>query len=265
MPNPTPETQSEGLNSSGFFENERPSEAFMSAEDDWLHRKATLVVTYDLDGSTDTCVVGPYYSVFASSRFEVNAYADVTIDEIGSERFFLFEPSTTLSELARRADAAGSPDSVSEGVHEDFKISSFWDHNGSVMALVRGDDAHPSFRAFMYVEPRTSLDDNGVIVGTILFDGTSADGRSYEGTARSYSCGTVPYQVAGIVSADARSIVLRGKRQRFDQGCESIGTEDDALLFSFLGSADDPAFSEKLKQPFGAIMNVRSIQLEMMH
>lgn len=134
-----------------------------------------------------------------------------------------------------------------------------------MMALVRGDEAQSPFRAFIYMEPRSSLRDQDVTVGTILFDGTTADGHSYEGTARSYSCGTVPYQVAGSISEDGQSIVLKGKRERFDQSCDSVGMDDDTLLFSFLGSADDAEFAEKLKKPFGAIMNIRSIQLEMMH
>ncbi len=250
-------------NESLFFEEDRDlREAFVRFEDGTLARQVELKSVYDLDGSTDRCVIGPHYSTFMSSRYERGSYADVTVDGGGSERFFAFGPGTLLSELAKHEAAVLKNEPSDASRPQEVQISSYWLHNGSVMALLKSD---AKGRAFIYAEPRAALRDTGVEVGTLLFDGTTTDGTVYEGYSRTFSCGTRSYPVSGGVSEDGRLIVMKGKAARFDQSCNSVGADDDTLVFEFLGSASDREFADKLKPPFGNIVPVRSLLLQMMH
>jgi hypothetical protein len=258
-----PEGEDDRLrNGSALFEEQKFTESFVRYENGVLERQVELKSVYDLDGSIDQCVIGRIYSTFLSSRFERGSYADVTIDGSGPEGFFSFDPNTQLSDLAiKEADLIKSSPAASD-IAEDFSISSYWMHNGSVMALLKGGERG---RAFIYAEPRKALRDVGVDVGTLLFDGSTKDGVNYEGFARTFSCGTRRYPVSGNVSEDDRLIVLKGKAAKFDQSCEYVGDRPDKLVFEFLGLASDPEFADKLKPPFGNIIRVRSILLGMMH
>jgi hypothetical protein len=247
-------------NESAFFEDNDYTEAFVGLEDGSVQRQIELKEVYDLDGSIDRCVIGESYSTFASEAYGRSSYADVTLNGSGSESFLVFDPNTSLLELAKHN--GGSANQRKDDEPEEFRISSYWLHNGSVMALIKGNRQG---RAFIYAEPTSGIRAKGVEVGTVLFDGASADGITYTGVARTYSCGTQRYAVNGAVSEGDRSIVLKGKAPMSDQSCESLGVRDDTLVFEFLGSASDPSFTDKLKPPFGNTIGVRSHQLREMH
>lgn len=243
------------MNESAFFKDGHIREQFVRLDDGALFPQAELKSVYELDGSTDTCVIGPFYSTFVSGRFGSSSYADISIDRGGSELFFSFDPDTSLSQLAGIATAP--EESVETVDTRGVGVSSYWHHNGSVMALLKGGEPGANFRAFVYAEPRASLQGVGVDVGSILFAGTTPDGSSYRGQARTYSCGTRLYEVTGFVSEDGRRIELKGKAVRFDKLCNPVGFRDDILVFDFLGSARDPRFVGKETSLFGSIVPVR--------
>jgi len=252
-------------NQSSFFDDwptEKFTESFVRYENGVLERQVELKSVQELDGSIDQCVIGPIYSTFFSGLFERGSYADVTIDGRGSESFFSFDPHSPLSDLAVNKTTMVETSNTASDVAENFSISSYWMHNGSVMALLKSGERG---RAFIYAEPRKALRDIGVDVGTLLFDGSTKDGVNYEGFARTFSCGTRRYPVSGVVSEDDRSIVMKGKPAKFGPNCKYAGDRDDILIFEFMGSASDPEFVDKLKPPFGNIIRVRSILLGLMH
>jgi len=119
---------------------------------------------------------------------------------------------------------------------DDAPITSYWDHNGSTMGLARLDD----LRSIVYVKPRRALASAGIEEFTVLFDGKSADGRTYTGEAYSFSstCGQIAYPVSGTVSADNSTIVLEGKAPKRDGSCTQVGTRTERMLFTFLGTSD---------------------------
>lgn len=252
-------------NESGSYEDEHLREYYVRLEDGALARQAELKSVYDLDGTTDTCVIGPLYSTFVSSRFGRGSYADITIDGRGSELFFAFHPDTSLSELAKQGKAAPVDELTEDSETPDVQISSYWSHNGSVLALLKSDEPASTFRAFIYAEPRPGLKELGVDVGSLLFDGTATNGTAYHGHARTFSCGSRHYPVSGSVSEDQQLIVMKGNPIRFDQSCNAIGSREDTLVFEFLGSASDPKFADKPRSLFGSIVPVRSILLQMQH
>lgn len=112
--------------------------------------------------------------------------------------------------------------------------TALWDHNGSVMTVSNVGDRI----AIDYMRPREALLDSGIAEGTRLFDGTSTDGRSISGNARTFSriCGSVPYAVAG--QRDGARIVLNGIAPRFDINCRQTGTRADTLVFSLMENAE---------------------------
>lgn len=108
--------------------------------------------------------------------------------------------------------------------------SSFWDHNGSVVAL----SADGAGRRFYYETPRAGLAEVGVRVGTLLFEGQRSANR-YSGTAYVFSqgCGALSYQVAGDVTPDQRTVTLYGKAPHVDSACTVTGHADDVLTFIY--------------------------------
>lgn len=123
---------------------------------------------------------------------------------------------------ALRGEAEPRPDIVA-------RVSSRWDHNGSLMGLI----ANGAARSFVYLEPRTALVDRGVTRGTTLFEGQRT-GNSYQGTAKIFrgaTCGSFTYQVSGPVSADQRMVTMFGKAPRVDPNCNIVGWIDHRLEF----------------------------------
>lgn len=115
-------------------------------------------------------------------------------------------------------------------------ITSYWDHNGSVMGLARFDDQ----RSIIYVKPRSALASIGIEEYTALFEGTTDDGHTYVGQAYAFSasCEPLPYPVKGTVSADNSRIVLEGKAPRRDRSCKTSGSKNERMVFDFLGTAE---------------------------
>ncbi len=146
-----------------------------------------------------------------------------------------FEPSTfdlrTLATVSPLASAAP----IALKRLDDDAASSFWSHNGSVVALIRKGKG----RSFVYVKPREGLDRAGVARGSVFYEGATSDGRTYAGKAYAFSkqCGAASYAVSGTVSDDGKRIELRGEAPRFDGQCKPAATKIDVLAFDYLGSA----------------------------
>ena len=111
-----------------------------------------------------------------------------------------------------------------------YSISSYWNHNGSLVAL----SAQGTSRVFYYERPRELMEKAGVVKGTLLFKGQFA-GRSYKGQAYQFSrkCGPIAYPVKGEVSADFTRIDLSGERPVRDSNCRRTGTKVDRLVFEY--------------------------------
>jgi serine/threonine protein kinase len=109
---------------------------------------------------------------------------------------------------------------------------SLWEHDGSTLRLV----AEGSHRQFIYEYPRALMADQGVVQGTVLFDGRRS-GYTYSGTAYRYlrGCGSIAYEVWGTISADNRSVTLHGRAPHRNRSCEVAGYTDDELVFTFTG------------------------------
>jgi hypothetical protein len=94
-------------------------------------------------------------------------------------------------------------------------------------------------RQFYYETPRQGLILVGVHKGTLLFSGKRT-GNSYSGVAYIFNrfnkaCDPKPYQVAGPVSSDQRSVTLYGKAPHADANCNITNYSDDVLVFTFNG------------------------------
>lgn len=111
-----------------------------------------------------------------------------------------------------------------------YSVSSYWNHNGSLVAL----SAQGTSRVFYYERPRALMEEAGVVRGTLLFKGQFA-GRSYKGQAYQFSskCGPIAYPVKGEVSADFTRIDLAGERPVRDSNCRRTGTKVDRLVFEY--------------------------------
>lgn len=119
---------------------------------------------------------------------------------------------------------------------DDAPITSYWDHNGSIMGLARFEDQ----RSIVYVKPRRVLASIGIEAFTLLFQGRTDDGHTYVGESYSFSgaCEPAAYPVRGTVSADNSTIVLEGKAPRRDRSCATIGSKNERMVFDFLGRSD---------------------------
>ena len=112
------------------------------------------------------------------------------------------------------------------------QTTSLWELNTSVMAFY-GDGRSVVFR---YREPRSGLQDEGVVPGTLQFSGTVA-GDTISGTAYVFSrrCGPQPYYVSGTASEHSRTITLTGTAPSgFDAACQAVRFRDAVLVFNLL-------------------------------
>ena len=114
---------------------------------------------------------------------------------------------------------------------EASNASSFWMHNGSIMAL----QAQGQQRVFVYEEPRPGILQQGAVRGTALFRGV-AQGGFYSGTAFIFSnrCGSRPFPASGEVSPDSRHLVVRGRAPLLGPLCRVRGLKDVTLTFDYL-------------------------------
>lgn len=124
-----------------------------------------------------------------------------------------------------------APPPVQPPPEEASNASSFWMHNGSIMAL----QAQGQQRIFVYEEPRPGILQQGAVRGTPLFRGV-AQGGFYSGTAFIFSnrCGPRPFPASGVVSPDSRHIELRGRAPLLGPLCRVRGLKDVTLIFDYL-------------------------------
>ena len=114
--------------------------------------------------------------------------------------------------------------------------ASFWDHNGSVMALYAVGDG----RVFRYQEPRIGMRQEGVVSGAVRFEGTKT-GNTYSGTAFVFSrrCGAHPFHVSGPASEEEREIIMYGTAPAgFDAACRPTVYSKHVVNFTFLRSVN---------------------------
>lgn len=143
------------------------------------------------------------------------------------------EPETAKVEPVSRPEtgfveiATPKPDNPAS---EAYSVSSYWNHNGSLMALSAQGDS----RVFYYEQPRQLMENAGVNRGTLLFKGRFS-GQSYAGQAYLFSrkCGPIAYEVKGKVSSDFTRVELTGERPVRDENCRKIGTKPDHLVFEY--------------------------------
>lgn len=137
-------------------------------------------------------------------------------------------PAPAMPAPALPAPSPGVAEAATTGSH--YKISSYWNHNGSLMALSAQGDS----RVFYYEKPRELIAKAGVTPGTVLFKG-KLSGKTYQGQAFIFSakCGPVAYTVSGTVSADWTRVDLRGNRPVRDANCRQTGTKPDHLVFEY--------------------------------
>lgn len=110
---------------------------------------------------------------------------------------------------------------------------SFWDHNGSLMRLV----AQGSDRWISYEAPRQGMIDQGVVSGTLFFNGRRV-GNSYTGTARVFSRNCpdpMTFPIGGTV-LNEQTIVLEGLRPVFSN-CRPTGQmKNERLVFTYVAA-----------------------------
>lgn len=133
-----------------------------------------------------------------------------------------FRPATGFVEIA-----TPQPENPAS---EAYNVSSYWTHNGSLMALSSQGDS----RVFYYEQPSQPMVNAGVNRGTLLFKGGFA-GQSYKGQAYLFSrrCGPIAYEVSGKVSDDFTRVDLTGQRPVRDENCRRISTKPDHLVFEY--------------------------------
>jgi hypothetical protein len=110
---------------------------------------------------------------------------------------------------------------------------SLWNHNGSTVYLT----ADGATREFHYNQPRSGMLEAGARSGSLLFTGTSINGR-YVGIAYIFNrqCGQVPYQVSGPILNNDQRVVLTGQAPRVGSDCHIQGYYADTLEFTLLSS-----------------------------
>lgn len=141
----------------------------------------------------------------------------------------LAEPAMAVStsdgqDVALRAAPEEEPSDTA------YAISSYWNHNNSLVALSASGDS----RVFYYERPRELMAKAGVSRGSLLFKGRIS-GRTYSGMAYLFSkrCAPVAYKVSGQVSADFTRVELHGAKPVRDRNCREIGTKPDRLVFEY--------------------------------
>lgn len=112
------------------------------------------------------------------------------------------------------------------------KPSSYWNHNGSVMAFHK----NATERAFVYSRPKPNLDRIGIRRGTVLFRGHSYDGKTYSGQASTFSkyCRSILYEVRGRVNRRGDKITLRGTVPTWTKACRITGYRTSVMEFNLL-------------------------------
>lgn len=135
------------------------------------------------------------------------------------------------------------------GVPAFAATSSYWDHNGSRMAL----EEDGSKRKIVYSEPKQGLDKAGIRPGTVLFEGErKGDGR-LAGNARIFKggCNPIDYFVEGTLDPRKGEIVLQGQAPVYaQQGCEVSGYSETspASTLTFAGiSPPEPAATAQVQ------------------
>jgi len=113
-----------------------------------------------------------------------------------------------------------------------------WNHNGSLMFLVEGEN---NSRSIYYQFPRPTMTEIGARQGTLLFQGYEANGRWF-GTAYLFKrgCPPIPYSVEGSLYSNDRGgwhVHLRGAAPSEYIGCDPITyawTNSSDLFFEYL-------------------------------
>lgn len=114
-------------------------------------------------------------------------------------------------------------------------------HNGSVVTVLA--DRADRTVAIVYAEPKPSLAAIGVQPGTLLFDGTWANGV-VRGRVRVFNlvCGAIPYEVSGGLDPSG-ALVLRGPQLRVNQFCQPYyyeWTQNSVLVFTIIKQGELP-------------------------
>ena len=135
--------------------------------------------------------------------------------------------------------------------------TSVWNHNGSTIDLF----ANGTNRVFRYRDPRAGMRDEGVVPGTVLFEGYRS-GDAFTGTAYAFSrrCGAIPFAVTGQVSTDQRQVTLYGKSPaRLDDSCRTTAYRADVLGFEFLYANAPAVAGYELRQPSANVAQHRHV------
>ncbi len=116
-----------------------------------------------------------------------------------------------------------------------YAISSYWNHNGSLVALSASDEN----RLFYYETPRAALSGIGVQKGALLFKG-EVRGGVYRGLAFLFSreCGPISYPVEGSATGEPPTITLRGRAPKRAKTCAQVGWREDTLVFRYDSKAN---------------------------
>lgn len=122
--------------------------------------------------------------------------------------------------IAHAGDPAGF-----EGANGAEEISSYWQLNGSIMALIR-DGGRPDFQKIVYIQPRRELVKRGVEEGTIYFLGTK-QADSFVGEARLFSrnCSPLSYEVSARLHDNADRIIVSGIANVRKPNCNLTGVQ----------------------------------------
>lgn len=131
------------------------------------------------------------------------------------------------------------PTDDSAAIRERFLMSSssVWTNRGSVLGLARDGTR----RTFRFLQTAQSLSKTSASRGSILFDGMSANGRDYEGTAYVFhECGSKPFKATGLLAEDGKSIRLTGRASKVDEKCSPAGTGDVEIRLDLVGLSSSP-------------------------
>jgi len=134
------------------------------------------------------------------------------------------------------------------------RADSFWDHNGSLMRL----QADGTRRWFTYENPRQGMRNEGVVRGTLLFDGERV-GDTYRGTMRAFSAACaapMTYAVQGYVASETL-VVFEGDRPVF-RNCRPTGAwQYERLEFRYRAAATAP--TAPAAPPGGARLDIAQV------
>lgn len=133
----------------------------------------------------------------------------------------------------------GAESKPSIGTETQFKFTTLWCHNGSLMGLVEEGEA----RKLVYFKPRN--DDLGAAVKNdpVLVEAT-VSGTQWTGKARHYSarCGNRQFDIAGAAAADGKRLDVTGKRDSFTGAtCDAVTKVTEDLAFTFVGAHQPPS------------------------